>query len=107
MTNPRVHASRDRITARVPLHVADMLELAATMVGSTLNQFVTQAALEKAERIIETERTLAMSKETTAWFFDLLDHPPEPSQHLVDTFNRYQARKASNAGANSTFEFNS
>ena len=37
--------SRGRITARVPNHVIDVLELAANMVGSTLNQFVTQAAL--------------------------------------------------------------
>ncbi len=98
--------SRDRITARVPLHVADMLELAATMVGSTINQFVAQAALEKAERIVERERTLAMSQETTAWFFELLDNPPEPSPHLVDAVRRYNARKVSHAGANSTFEFN-
>lgn len=110
MANPRLQdatsVSRGRITARVPAHVADMLELAASMVGSTINQFVTQAALEKAEQIVEKERVLAMSEKTTAWFFELLDHPPAPSQHLVDAFSRYKARKASNAGANSSFEFN-
>lgn len=98
--------SRGRITARVSQNVADVLELAASMVGSTLNQFVTQAALEKAEKIVENERILQLSQNTAAWFFDLLDNPPAPSQNLVDALNRYNARKASNAGSNSTFEFN-
>lgn len=98
--------SRGRITARVSQNVADVLELAASMVGSTLNQFVTQAALEKAERIVENERTLQLSQNTAALFFDLLDNPPAPSQELVDAMNRYNARKTSNAGSNSSFEFN-
>ncbi|HZX32497.1 MAG TPA: DUF1778 domain-containing protein [Rhodocyclaceae bacterium] len=98
--------SRGRITARVPQSVVDVLELAASMVGSTLNQFVTQAALEKAEKIVENERILQMSESTTAWFFNLLDNPPAPSQNLVDAFSRYNARKALDAGSNSTFEFN-
>ena len=98
--------SRGRITARVSQNVVDVLELAAGMVGSTLNQFVTQAALEKAERIVENERILQMSEKTAAWFFDLLDNPPPPSQNLVDALSHYQARKTANAGSNSTFEFN-
>ncbi len=104
MANPRGLASRERITARVPLHVAEILERAAMMVGSTLNQFVTQAALEKAEQIMERDRTLMMSQETTAWFFDLLDHPPAPTPHLAASFNRYHANKVDHAGANSIIE---
>lgn len=96
---------RGRITARVPQNVVDFLELAASMVGSTVNQFVTQAALEKAERIVENERTMRLSQQTTAWLFDLLDQPPAPTQNLVDALNRYQAGKALNAGSNSGFEF--
>ena len=98
--------SRGRITARVPQNVVDVLELAAGMVGSTLNQFVTQAALEKAEKIIKNERILQMSQNTAAWFFDLLDNPPAPPQNLVDALNRHNLRKASDAGSNSAFEFN-
>lgn len=96
--------SRGRITARVPQNVVDVLELAASMVGSTLNQFVTQAALEKAEKIVENERLLQLSENTAACFFDLLDNPPEPTQQLLDGFARYNARKLDDAGANSSFE---
>lgn len=111
MANAKLHdatsVSRGRITARVPQSVVDVLELAASMVGSTLNQFVAQAALEKAERIVEKERNLQLSEHTTAWFFNLLDTPPAPAPNLADAFARYNAKKASNAGSNSTFEFNS
>lgn len=97
--------SRGRITARVSQHVQDVLELAADIVGSTLNQFVTQAALEKAEKIVENERIIRMSGDDAAWFFNLLDNPPPPSPDLVDAFKRYNARKLVNEGSSSTFEF--
>lgn len=96
--------SRGRITARVSQHVQDVLELAASMVGSTLNQFVAQAALEKAEKVIENERIIRLSGDDAAWFFDLLDNPPPASPALVDAFTHYNAKKVSDEGSNSTFE---
>ncbi len=96
--------SRGRITARVPQNVIEVLETAATLVGSTLNQFVTQAAVEKAEKIIENERIIKMSAASAEWFFDLIDNPPPPSPALADAFKRYHARKAVNAGSSSAFD---
>lgn len=52
---------RGRITARVPLAVQEILKTAATLTGATLNQFVVQAALREAERIIEQERVSGCS----------------------------------------------
>ena len=97
--------SRGRITARVPQNVIEVLETAAIMVGSTLNQFVTQAAVEKAEKIIENERIIRMSAATATWFFDFIDNPPPPSPALANAFKRYHARKVENAGSGSTFDF--
>lgn len=99
-------ASRSSITVRVSTNVADILAPAASMVGETLNQFVIQAALEKAEKILENKRIPQISESTAVRFFDLLDKPPAPSQNLVDTLNRHYARKTSNKGSNSSFEFN-
>ncbi len=96
---------RGRITARVPQSVVHVLESAAMLVGSTLNQFVTQAALEKAEKILEKEQ-VKMSKEDVSWLFSLLENPPAPTVALVNDFSAYKARKVDHAGRNPIFEFN-
>ena len=50
--------SRSRISARVPTGVHERLEEAAELVGATVNQFVVQAALKEADRVIEHERVI-------------------------------------------------
>jgi uncharacterized protein (DUF1778 family) len=97
--------SRGRIAARVPIGVQELVQQAADMVGSTFNQFVTQAVLEAAEKVIERERIIRLSGENAKWFFDLLDNPPPPSLALRDAFKRYNARKVVDEGSASTFEF--
>lgn len=95
---------RGRITARVPQHVEEVLQQAADLVGATLNQFVVQAALARAEEVIERERTIRLSGDTAEWFFNLLDNPPPPAPGLVEAFKRYHAGKVSDGGSDSAFE---
>jgi uncharacterized protein (DUF1778 family) len=84
----------------------EKLELAASISGATLNQFVTQASLEKADKIMENERALRISEETTAWLLDLLDNPPPASLQLVANYKEYLSRRKEKDGdANSVFEF--
>lgn len=97
--------SRGRIAARVPLNVQTLVQQAADMVGSTLNQFVVQAALEAAEKVFENERIIRLHGDNAKWFFDLLDNPPPLSPVLRDEFARYNARKVTNEGPDSVFEF--
>ena len=56
---------RGRISARVPLAVQQTLEAAASLTGSTLNQFIVQTALREAERVIEQERIIRLSAQDT------------------------------------------
>lgn len=109
MAGAKVHdettTQRGRITARVSQSVNEIIENAAELVGATINQFVIQAALEKAEKVIEREQ-LRLSKEDTSWLFSLLENPPEPTADLVNDFEAYRARKVFNASRNPTFEFN-
>ncbi len=51
-----------RLTARITGHVQDKLQMAADLVGATVNQFVVQAALEKAEKVIESESTIVLTR---------------------------------------------
>ena len=45
----------------MPKEVRDRLEEAADRTGATINQFVVQAALEKADQILERDRVTRLS----------------------------------------------
>ena len=65
-----------RLTTRITEHVQETLQAAADLVGATLNQFVVQAALEKAERVIESETTLLLTRREALRVFELTQAPP-------------------------------
>ncbi|MEE9926527.1 MAG: DUF1778 domain-containing protein [Microvirgula sp.] len=98
-------AARGRISARVPQSVQEHLQQAADLTGATLNQFVVQAALDAAEKVLARERSLLLSDEEARRFCQLLDHPSEPNAALRGAHERYSARKVPHAGTDSTFEF--
>ncbi|MCL1860122.1 MAG: DUF1778 domain-containing protein [Proteobacteria bacterium] len=89
---------RGRITARVPLAVQETLEMAASLMGATLNQFVVQAALHEAERIIEQERVIRMSVRDTKAFLATLDQPLPPNDKLKSALENYLARRNDQTG---------
>jgi uncharacterized protein (DUF1778 family) len=64
-----------RITTRITDHVQEKLQTAADLVGATVNQFVVQAALEKAERVIESEASIALTRKGSLWLLDRLENP--------------------------------
>lgn len=91
-------AERGRITARVPAKVQDTLELAAAMVGATVNQFMVQSALREAERIIEQERVIRLSARDAELFFQALENPPPPNARLKTALKRYEDAKLGDEG---------
>jgi uncharacterized protein (DUF1778 family) len=83
---------RGRITARVPQGVQDTLQQAAELLGATLNQFVVQAALSEARRVIERDRVIHLSSTDAAFLMNLLDKPPAPNARLRKAFQTYRKR---------------
>ena len=73
---------RARIIARVPKNVQARLEEAAELSGATVNQFVVQAAVEKAESLLERERVTALSTRDAKRLLELMDNPPPPNEKL-------------------------
>ena len=92
----------DRITNRVPQTIALKLQEAAALTGATLNQFMVQAALEKAEKIIEREKTIHFSANDAAMIINLLDNPSKPNAALVRAFERFKQREVENGNQNSS-----
>ena len=83
---------RGRITARVPQNVQDTLQQAADLLGATLNQFVVQAALTEAQRVIERERVIHLSSNDAAFLLSLLEAPPAPNARLRKALQNYKSR---------------
>ena len=78
-----------RLTTRLTEHVQDKLQTAADLVGATLNQFVVQAALEKAERLIESESTLVLTRAESLRLLELMENPPPRNEKFLQAQARY------------------
>jgi len=85
-----ISEQNQRVSARVPSHVVDILTQAAELNGSTLNQFLVQSALEKAEKVIERERFISMTARSATAFFNALEDPPEPNRKLKQVVLAYK-----------------
>jgi len=83
--------NNERITARVSEHIKETLVAAADLTGATLNQFLVQAALEKAETVIEKDKMILLSHNDAQCFFNILDNPPEPNAKLNNAVKNYRA----------------
>ena len=85
-----ISEQNQRVSARVPSNVFNILAQAAELTGSTLNQFLVQSALEKAEKVIERERFIKMTERSAVAFFNALENPPEPNQKLKQAVLAYK-----------------
>lgn len=81
----------NRITARISSSVRERLEKAAALSGATLNQFLVQAALKEAHKILEEERVIILSERDANKVFSLLENPPTPNVRLQEAAIRHKA----------------
>ncbi len=82
-----------RLTTRITDHVQEKLQAAADLVGATLNQFVVQAALEKAEKVIESESTLVLTRGESLRLLELIENPPARNKKFLQAQARYRRTK--------------
>lgn len=94
---------RGRITTRVPQNVQDTLQRAADLVGSPLNQFIVQAALREAQRVIDRERVVALSRHDAAFLLKLLEKQAGPNPRLAKALQDHTSRTLD--ADNSVFEW--
>ena len=80
----------ERVSARVPANVYNMINQAAELSGATVNQFLVQSALEKAQSVIEQERVIALTTASAAAFFTAIAKPPAPSKKLRQAVKSYK-----------------
>ncbi len=80
--------AEERVPARMPTAVYEKIAAAAQAVGATLNQFIVQSALEKADQILEKEQTIRLSTTASEALFAVMENPPEPNEYLQDAMKR-------------------
>ena len=82
-----------RLTTRITDHVQEKLQAAADLVGATLNQFVVQAALEKAEKVIESESAIVLTRRESLRLLEMIENPPPRNEKFLQAQARYQRLK--------------
>ncbi len=75
-------AKTERISVRVPENIHALLSRAAGSLGSTMNQFVLQTAIERAREVVEEDYIIRLSGESSRLFFASLENPPAPNDKL-------------------------
>lgn len=80
---PALAERRTRLVARIPARTRKTIQAAAELQGSTLNQFVTEAAHQKALELLDQASSIRLNSEQTRRVFDLLDRPPKPNRALL------------------------
>lgn len=92
-----------RLTTRITDHVQEKLQFAADILGTSMNQFVVQAALEKAEKVIESETTIVLTRRESMRLMALLENPPPRNERFKKAMADYQ--KGNGEGSDSSVEW--
>jgi uncharacterized protein (DUF1778 family) len=79
--------TRNRFTTRITDHAHKKLKMAADITGTSVNQFVVQAALERAERVINNKETVMSSRRESLRLLELLDNPPPLNRQATEDSN--------------------
>ncbi|KHD06168.1 hypothetical protein PN36_00485 [Candidatus Thiomargarita nelsonii] len=83
-------ATSEPISTPLSNQIREVLQQAADIVGTTLNQFMVQASLEKAQAIVDQEKIIRLSQEDAKVFFNALDNPPPPNENLLEAVAAYK-----------------
>ncbi len=79
----------ERIEARVSPETEALCQQAAAIQGSTLTEFVVNAAVEKAERTIRENELTILTRRDRMAFVEALLHAPAPIQRLKKAATRH------------------
>ena len=85
-----ISKENQRVSARVPAHIYNTLTQAAELMGATINQFLVQSALEKAQIVIEKEHLIKLTARSANAFFNAVENPPVPNEKLKYAMKAYR-----------------
>jgi uncharacterized protein (DUF1778 family) len=80
----------DRITARVPHSTRATIERAAAIYGATINQFIVQAAVERANEVLRSMEMVKLTSQDAQVFIEALTKPPAPNKKLQEAVRAHK-----------------
>lgn len=93
-TKPETASKLERIEARLRPEQKSRIEYAASLLGTSLSDFLVQNADAAARRTIQEHESWKLEGRDRQVFVDALLHPPEPSSRLRAAAARYRKRMA-------------
>ena len=78
----RTAKAEDRLSIRANARQKSTLRRAADARHMNVSQFVLQASLQEAERVIAEETAIRLTPEQFQWVVELMDAPPPPLSRL-------------------------
>ncbi len=81
-----------RLEARIALVVKERIELAASIQGRTVTDFLVSAADEQARKVIQEHQIITLSKANSLAFANVLLNPPEPNKKARDAAKWYKKK---------------
>lgn len=78
-----------RVTARISASIQEILQKAAELSGATLNQFMVQAALKEAKKVIEDEGLIILSEIDADKVFSLIENKTAPNENLKAAMRKH------------------
>lgn len=81
----------ERVTTRMNTETKDLLEKALVLSGySSLNSFITNAAVSAAKKLIEQEMTIKLNQQDAINFLDALDRPIKTNPRFLAAARQYK-----------------
>lgn len=88
-----------RVQAWLKPEVKQIADLAASRLGITLTQLITQALIRESKSVNDTYQTLKLDFTQTQALMKALEVPPHPSGELLDAVANYRKTVVSDAKA--------
>jgi len=90
MTAAMERKREKRLVARASAEIHQKIQEAAELQGSTVSQFLLDAALERASEVTERATRINTSREAFESMMVVLDQPARPSPRLRQAARRYK-----------------
>lgn len=86
----RTRSKGERLDVRVTEDVKELIQKAADFQGQSVTDFVLDALIPKARRVILEHSVILMSREGQEQIANLLLNPPAPNAKLQALFDKYK-----------------